>query len=140
MAGSCNALPTRKRNCRKALLGTVKTEDLGPRREKREQGCSRWVPSGSGQWGISPFNIISKGEERRCVSWPSPFNYSFLMGARPTAKEKLGGGLTKAPQALPKLPGTVGLARHLLAAPGSRGRNLQGRVRIRRRGHLFGES
>lgn len=55
-------------------------------------------------------------------------------------KGRLGRGLRKAAQAGPKLPWTVGLARHLLATLGSGDRNLQGRTEILSLQHPFGES
>lgn len=109
-------------------LGIGKTEDLGLRREKREQPCSRWVPSGSRQWNISPLIIISKREERRWVSWLSLFNYFFPLGRQSHNEGEAGQGPDKGSRVLcQSRPGTVGLARHLLAAPGSRDRNLQGK-------------
>lgn len=46
-------------------------------------------------------------------------------------KGRRGTGLRKAAQTGPKLPWTVGLARHLLATFGSGDRNVQGRTGIR---------
>ena len=76
-------------------LGIGKTEDLGLRREKREQPCSRWVPSGSRQWNISPLIIISKREERRWVSWLSLFNYFFPLGRQSHNEGEAGQGPDK---------------------------------------------
>lgn len=55
------------------------------------------------------------------MSWLLPFSNFFLSGDSLHNGGGAGRGLTKAAQALPKPPGTVGLARHLLAAPGGRG-------------------
>lgn len=45
-----------------------------------------------------------KRERKGLCELPSPFNNFFLSGDSSTMKERLGRGLTKAAQALPKLP------------------------------------
>lgn len=52
------------------------------------------------------------------MSWLLPFNNFFLSGDSLHNGGGAGWGLTQAAHTLPKLPRTVGLARHLLATPG----------------------
>lgn len=55
------------------------------------------------------------------MSWLLPCNNFFLSGDSLHNGGGAGQGLTQAAHTLPKLPGTVGLARHLLATPGGGG-------------------
>lgn len=55
------------------------------------------------------------------MSWLLPFNNFFLSGDSLHNEGGARQGLTQAALALPKPPRTVGLARHLLAAPGCGG-------------------
>lgn len=85
------------------------------------------VGSGSVQtWIISPSHYHLKGERKGLCELPSPSSTaSSSQETVCTMKEALGRGLTpEAARLCQNRPGTVGLARHLLAAAGMGGRQV----------------